>query len=391
MVSWKDFVEKRSGINDVGSGFMMPPTAYFSYDRNGGYVDKEGNRYRLVSPGVGIERPPERRRETYISAAPDRTKQREYYRSLRDRLATGGNGNPDEMLGKRMNPIVIAPGMAAGGVPSTAMSAINQAIAATSIAHGMEALSESHPTIAKTIAAANVGMTSAPFLTKKPVITVKQKRPRTGSGPDPFVSGSYPLSSPNDRMSLRFRDRLRNRIEGSDQMMEWESGPIIHMSDIKRYLLQEMRKNTFGTDRSGKDVKKIIKDMVVEPGASGKTSWAKPDPSGISKPTIGLAFDNDGFIPVRDLRHEVGHLLDLHGRGEYHPRVQQTDGIRYGKISIDDLWRRDKWNPETRANEEAGLPRFTPWTDSYEASSADKFNLRYLLNKYPLRKPNLPK
>lgn len=149
--NWKDFVKAAKESRDV---VHRNPVTGLGYDKNWLPVI-DFSKLPPVQKGTDSN-------HSVMGAAPDRPKVD--YRMLREQLASGGNGNPDEMLGKRMNPILIAPGMAMGGVPETFMSALKQVVLANLIQHGTENLSDTNPTVAKAIAAANVGMTAAPMV-----------------------------------------------------------------------------------------------------------------------------------------------------------------------------------------------------------------------------------
>lgn len=160
---------------------------------------------------------------------------------------------------------------------------------------------------------------------------------------------------------------------------------------LRRKLLQFIEEGKIPTQTGGQDLRRLANRIRFSIGRGSSSAF--PDPKGIKTPVIEIALqkskDLGDYISSNILRHEFGHIIDLHGTsfGRYLDRITKFTNTpsRY-------FWDKGlSLNPEIRANLAAGLPRITPATDAYFASDATPRELIDLIRKYPLPKPNLPK
>lgn len=321
-------------------------------------------------------------------------KRRESRRKAIESFARIANPNtdPDEMLGRRMNPILIAPGLAIGGLPSlptSTASSIGMSAVGLGIESGLQQLAKKQPSVA---AAANMAAIAAPIASrpfvKKPVITMP------GRAKSPHLE-QYPLRSPSTTSMDVARARAMARIKNHKNTVKWEAGDRIFTEDIKRYLRQEID-NGHITGRSKRDLIRLVEDLDLKTTHSeeqGSTiarsleEMRKNRQNGVVlRPKIDISAP-DGLVPTRTLKHEFGHVVDLHNVSE----AVKNQSLIFKNISNPETWRGNVRNHEMRANINGGLPENTPWVDQYRAHYGDIQILKELLRKYPLDKPNLPK
>ena len=200
----------------------------------------------------------------------------------------------------------------------------------------------------------------------------------------------------------RHRDLISRRILKSVASRAYEAADPIQLSPVRGHLrfqdqfrlrmklLQFIEEGKIPTPANGQDLRRLANRIRF---SAGRSSLAFPDPKGTKTPVIELALqkskDLGDYIGSNILRHEFGHLIDLHGTsfGRYLDKI-----IKFTNTPSRYFW--DKGlssNPEIRANLAAGLPRITPSTDTYLAGDATPRELINLIRKYPLPKPNLPK
>lgn len=112
MAGWRDFAPKpigRTADAKASQGMAL------DYDKNGVPVLSH------PVPVQGVDQ-----KKSVIGARPSSWAGRPASRGGADALRQNGNANPDYMLGKLMNPILIAPSFSAG-VPMSAMQGVVQA------------------------------------------------------------------------------------------------------------------------------------------------------------------------------------------------------------------------------------------------------------------------
>lgn len=322
--NWKDFVKTAKESREV---VHRNPVTGLGYDKNWLPVI-DLSKLPPVQKGTDSN-------QSVMGAAPYRPKVD--YRMLREQLASGGNGNPDEMLGKRMNPILIAPGMVAGGAPATAMSAIRQGALANLIAHGMENLSKSHPTVAKAIAAANVGMTAAPLirsgsaaLWNKAVNKIKEIKKRHYESTDEGLMESIRRRVPDDvDVSPTFlRRRLfdiisqspRHHLSLKERLAEYKRGKE-GIEYLRRYVYPLTLEDKLRFVRGGEDYIKTVYPEKLEILSSRRGPLREYRPI-------------NRFGSIKDIAEALGVTKDSTSHVfKGGPPVKKWDPNRYGFFS----------------------------------------------------------
>lgn len=182
------------------------------------------------------------------------------------------------------------------------------------------------------------------------------------------------------RISRRFASRLPIDVK------DGKASPF-SLFKIRQWLMSEAERSRFRgvKQRRVSDLANRTK-ISVNPDRAGHGGVASTHSDYEVTPKIELELRKDPkggyFVNKDELRHEFGHVLDLHGTedsGDFISYLRRSSPV--GLI-----------NQEIRANKIGGLSKITPWTDTYYANSKDPKLILEAWKRYPyFKKPNLPK
>ena len=163
-------------------------------------------------------------------------------------------------------------------------------------------------------------------------------------------------------------------------------------SAIRKWLIDavmrgEIRPELASVPRSREEALSLARKVYLQMQQRGTTGTAVWDHNPDLIPVINLEVltgkGGKPYVNTDLLKHEFGHILDLHGT--------RTSALREAKLSSGMNTNLASLPFEVTANRVAGLPEVTPWTDTYAAGSANPRLIRQMWRKYRyVKKPQLP-